>query len=274
MKASPNAPESSTTLENYEVYALHYASKEDRQRHENFIATDFHDQPMRLDYYIWVIRNQQRTIVVDTGFKQVQAEARKRTLYRTPRRALEGLGIDSNAVEDVIVTHLHYDHAGSLEDFDAAIFHLQDAEMAFATGRHMASGVFSEAYNVDDVCAMVRKVYGGRVQFHAGDAEIAPGVSLHHIGGHTLGLQSVRVKTQRGWVVLASDAAHFYENLEKTSPFPLVVDVGQMVAGYETLQGLATSHQHIIPGHDPLVREKYPAVGPEFIYRLDCPPRA
>lgn len=263
-------------MEEYEVYALHYGSKEDRKRHENFIATDLHDQAMRLDYFVWVIRNQERTIVVDTGFKEAEAKARKRTLYRTPKLALEALNIDSTSVKDVIVTHLHYDHAGSLEDFGAATFHLQDAEMAFATGRHMGQPVFSEAYSVDDVCTMVRKVYGGRVKFHAGEGDIAPGISVHHIGGHTLGLQSVRVNTKRGWVVLASDAAHFYENMEQTSPFPLVVDVAQMVAGYDTLRSLASSADHIIPGHDPLVRQKYPATdaSEEFVHRLDIAPIA
>jgi len=258
-------------MEQYEVYALHYGSKEDRQRHENFIATDLHEQAMRLDYFVWVIRNDQRTIVVDTGFKEAEARARKRTLYRTPRVALQALDIDSTHVEDVIVTHLHYDHAGSLDDFDAATFHLQSTEMAFATGRHMTSPVFSQAYSVEDVCRMIHKVYGGRVVFHSGESEIAPGVTVHHIGGHTLGLQSVRVNTRRGWVVLASDAAHFYENLEEVSPFPLVVDVAQMVAGYDILRGLASSSNHIIPGHDPLVRKKYPAMGPErdFVHRLD-----
>lgn len=261
-------------MEKYEVYALHYGSKEDRQRHENFISTDLHEQAMRLDYFIWVIRNESRIIVVDTGFKEAEAKARARTLYRTPKKALEALEIDSEKVEDVIVTHLHYDHAGSLDDFGTAVFHLQDAEMAFATGRHMAHPVFSEAYSVEDVCTMVRKVYGGRVQFHAGEDEIAPGVSVHHIGGHTLGLQSVRVNTQRGFVVLASDAAHFYENMEQTAPFPLVVDVAQMVSGYDTLRTLASSDDHIIPGHDPLVRDRYPADNSlaDFVHRLDVSP--
>lgn len=256
------------------MFALHYATKEDRQRHENFIATDLHDQSMQLDYYIWVIRNENRTLVVDTGFGEIEANARKRTLLRTPKSALASLSINSNAVEDVIVTHLHYDHAGSLDDFERATFHLQDAEMAFATGRHMGAPVFAEAYSVEDVCSMVRKVYKGRVEFHAGDAEIAPGISVHHIGGHTLGLQSVRVNTQRGWVVLASDAAHFYENIEHVSPFPLVVDVAQMVSGYKTLRRLADSDAHIVPGHDPLVREKYTSLGTgqDFIYSLHTAP--
>ncbi len=106
---------------------------------------------------------------------------------------------------------------------------------------------------------MVRKAYAGRVSFHDGDAELFPGVSLHLIGGHTMGLQAVRVATRGGPLVLASDASHFYANMEQVRPFPIVWSVADMVAGYERLRGLAASPQHIIPGHDPLVMQRYPA---------------
>jgi hypothetical protein len=123
----------------------------------------------------------------------------------------------------------------------------------------MGEAVFRGAYEVEDVVGMVRSVYGGRVRFHDGDAEIAPGVSLHLIGGHTMGLQAVRVATRRGYVVLASDASHFYANMEQARPFPIVYSVGDMVQGYRRLLALADSPGHIIPGHDPLVLERYPA---------------
>ena len=132
--------------------------------------------------------------------------------------------------------------------------------MKYATGRHMAHETFRGAYEVEDVVGMVRRVYAGRLRFHEGDAEILPGISLHLIGGHTMGLQAVRVATRRGWLVLASDASHFYANMEQTRPFPIVFSVADMVAGYERLRSLAASPAHVIPGHDPLVMERYPAV--------------
>jgi hypothetical protein len=75
--------------------------------------------------------------------------------------------------------------------------------------------------------------------------------------------------------VLASDATHFYANMRQTRPFPIVFDVGEMVAGYETLNRLASSPDHIIPGHDPLVLEYYPAAKPGLegiVARLDVAP--
>jgi len=91
-----------------------------------------------------------------------------------------------------------------------------------------------------------------------------------------MGLQVARVWTKRGWVVLASDASHFYANMEQGRPFPIVYNMGEMLEGFKTLNMLASSPKHIIPGHDPLVMERYPAVGPDLkgiAVKLDEEPR-
>ncbi|MNT26936.1 N-acyl homoserine lactonase [compost metagenome] len=111
---------------------------------------------------------------------------------------------------------------------------------------------------MEDVVTLVRRVYDGRVAFHDGDGELLPGIELLHIGGHTKGLQAVRVHTERGWVVLASDASHYYENMGQGRPFPIVYNTAQMLSGYTKLYGAAQSEQHVVPGHDPAVLERYP----------------
>jgi len=242
----------------YEVYAIKYAHHE-RRASENFIGGDPHDGPMPLDYFVWLVRGEGRELVVDTGFSKAVALRRQRHHIRCPTEGLGRLNVDATEVKDVVITHLHYDHVGNFDLFPAATFHLQDREMQYATGRHMAQPVFGGAFDVEDVVGMVRNTFAGRVRFHDGDAEIAPGLSLHYVGGHTMGLQVVRVATRRGYVVLASDASHFYANMEQVRPFPIVFNVAQMVEGYARLRALADSPAHIIPGHDPLVLERYPA---------------
>ena len=262
--------------ETYEVFAIRYGRHEGRTRGENFIVTDLHESPMPLDYYVWALVNGKRAIVVDTGFDFDEAKRRNRKIVRLPREGLAMIGVDAAKVADVVVTHLHYDHAGTLDDFPQATFHLQDLEMAYATGRHMAHTPFGYAYSPDHVARMIAAVFKGRVAFHDGAGEVAPGVTVHHVGGHTMGMQCVRVLTKRGWVVLASDASHFYENMEATSPFPIVYSVADMVEGYAKMRALATSPAHIIPGHDPLVMDRYPAPKPdvgEVVVRLDVAPR-
>lgn len=243
----------------YEIYAIRYAAT-DRQRSANFIGGDDHDGPMPLDYYVWLIKSPERTILVDTGFNAATAKARSRNLLRCPIEALGVLGVDPDTIADVVVTHLHYDHAGNLDKLPNARFHIQDAEVEYATGRCMGHLPMRHAYSVDDVVELVRKVYADRVVFHAGDALIAPGVELFHIGGHTKGMQSLRVNTTRGRVVLASDASHFYEHHEAGRPFTIVYHLADMLEGHRRLKALAASPQHIVPGHDPLVLARYPNV--------------
>jgi glyoxylase-like metal-dependent hydrolase (beta-lactamase superfamily II) len=268
-------PEGPAELPDYEVIALKYATREGR-RSANFIGGDPHDGPMPLDYYIWVVRDRTRLVLVDTGFNQDMALKRHRTLLRTPVEALALLNIKPEDVREIVITHMHNDHVGTFDAYPNARFHLQDAEMAFATGRHMCGTVHSRGYEADHVAGMIRLVYRNRVLFHNGDAGIAPGISVHRIGGHTDGMQAVRVHTARGWVVLASDASHFYEHFETDRCFPLVFHIGAVLEGYGRLQELAESREHVIPGHDPAVMGRYPPLNEALTgiaARLDLMPK-
>ena len=263
-------------LPEYAVYAIRYATREAR-RHEHFIGGDPHDAPMAMDYFTWVVVGAQRAYVVDTGFTAEVAAQRKRTHLRCPAESLSLLGIKAETVTDVILTHLHYDHVGNFHKFPAARFHLQDREMNYATGRHMGYPIFGHSFEAEDVVGMVRLNFKGRVEFHDGDAELAPGLSLHFTGGHTAGLQVVRVHTKRGWVVLASDASHYYEHLRTNRLFTTAFHLGDMVQTYRKVERLAASPDHIIPGHDPLVMKLYPAPTPSMqgiVVRLDVMPKA
>jgi glyoxylase-like metal-dependent hydrolase (beta-lactamase superfamily II) len=257
----------------YAIYAVRYGHH-DRPAHENFIGGDPHDGPMPLAYYVWAIVGERRSFIVDTGFDAESGGSRGRTLLRPVGDGLRAIGVDPDRVEDVIITHMHYDHAGNRDLFPRARWHIQDAEMANCTGRCMCHGFLRRSFDVNDVTAMVRRVFDGRVQFHDGDDELAPGVTVHLLGGHSKGLQVVRVRTRRGWVVIGSDAAHFYAHLEQERPFPTIYNVGDMLEGLRTLRRLASSPQHIVPGHDPLVLARYPAARPglDGVARLDADP--
>ena len=260
-------------LPTYEIYCLKYAERPGR-RPAHFVGGDPHDTPMPMDYYVWLVRNSERMLLVDTGFDADMA-INGRVLLRKPVEALTLIGVKGEDIREAVITHLHNDHVGTFYDFPNACFHLQDKEMNFVTGRCMKHEIFRRPYIIDHVAGMIRLVYQNRVMFHNGDEDIAPGISVHHIGGHTMGLQSVRVHTKRGWVMLASDASHYYEHFENHRCFPLVYHLGEMIDGFAKLKCLADSHKHVVPGHDPLVLQRYPAVSSELkgiAVRLDLEP--
>jgi len=259
----------------WEVYAVKYADRDDRLRMDSFIGDPDHSQPHPMDYFVWVLKSGDQVIMVDTGFDAEEARRRGRRDARVPAQAIEALGLSADRISDIIITHLHYDHAGSLGDFPQARLHLQPAEMAYATGPCMCEDALRKPFTGEHICNAVMALYSGRVRFAAEDDQVAEGVTVHRVGGHSRGLQVVRVKTAAGWMCLASDATHYYENFLCRKPFPIVVDVEAMLAGFDRIQALASRTGLVIPGHDPLVTSLFPAFGTSgFVWRLDAGPQA
>lgn len=258
----------------YEVFALKYGAR-DARRAEHFVGGDRHDAPMSMDYFVWAVVGRNRTWIVDTGFTKDDGERRGRHYLRSVTDGLAALGINAKAVTDVALTHLHYDHVGGFGEFPAARLHLQDAEMAYATGRHMTRAALRHGFTPEQVAALVLEVHGGRVSFHDGDDEVASGLSLHLLPGHTLGMQGLRINTRIGHIMLASDAAHYYENFERARPFTAVHDIGAMLDSHDRLRRLADDERFVVPGHDPLVFNRYPPASESLVgiaVRLDAEP--
>lgn len=244
----------------FHLYALKYAELNGRRRSGIFLNADPHEGDIDMAYFIWVaVGEDGKAIVIDTGFTPETAVKRGRVFLEHPRELFARIGVDPETVEDVIVTHLHYDHAGNFSLFPRARFHLQDAEMAFATGRDMGHAAIRAPFEVEDVVEMVRAVYGERVVFHDGDANLMPGMALFKVGGHSRGLQFVQVATPRGPVTIASDAAHYYESFEQDRLFGIVDSVGAMASGFQRLREIGGDATRIVPGHDPEVLLRYPA---------------
>lgn len=248
----------------HEVYAIKYATV-NRVRQSNFLdpVEGDPDAPMALDFFIWLVRGNGASLLVDTGFSRVSALARNRAFLQEPVQALLSLGVSADAISDVAITHLHYDHAGNVNQFPGATVWLQEREIAYATGKCMCDRKQSHFFALDDVSVLLKRIYDGEVRLIDGMHPFAPGIEFHRVGGHTDGLQIVRVRTARGWVVLASDAAHYYENLRRQNPFPAIFSKSDMMEGYARIRQLADGEDNIIPGHDPEVCVKFE--------RLDLP---
>ena len=163
----------------YEVFAIRVGANAQRTARENFLydaCCGDPNAPMPLDYYFWVIRNEHQVIVVDTCFQPATADRRNRQMYRLPEDSLRQLDIDPAQVEHLILTHLHWDHAGNLGLFPKATVHLQEAELRFCTGPKMAHHTVNKTYEVEDVMSALPPLFEGRMRLHNGTVEVLLGV--------------------------------------------------------------------------------------------------
>lgn len=260
----------------YSLYAIKYAHAPARRSAANFLMThDVHDIPMPMDFFVWVAVHGERVILIDSGADKETCERRGYEFLRSPADALGLIGIQPEHVTDLVVTHMHWDHMGNLDCFPNAEILIHKNEIAHATGCQMCHPLLRRPYDVDQVCDVIRALYAGRVRFNEGDIKIAPGVSAHLVGGHTPGLQVVKISTARGNVVLASDAMHYYDNAIDGNPFPVVVNVTDYLNAFKRIGELADSAQHVVAGHDPIVTSSFPSYSAEtegIVLRLDVEP--
>ena len=261
----------------YELFALRYGIGRARATSANFMPVPGFEPPatdQSLACYTWVARSAERVVLVDTGCDEATANARGITFERLPQDSLRQLGIAPEEVTDVVLTHLHWDHAGTLDRLPAARVHLHPAEIAHATGPAMGHAFLRRPYAVDQLRTVIGLVHDERVEFTDATTEVAPGLTVHHVGGHTPGTQVVRVPTRRGPVVLAGDARHYDANAHTGVPFPVLVDVVDYCHANRTVDRLGPSPEHVVAGHEPSITRRYPRVDPddELVVRLDVAP--
>lgn len=249
----------------HEVLAIRYATLQSRKRdlffrYETYGEADG-EEIVEMAYYFWVLRSAQSTIVVDTGYAPAVGARRGRTLRCDPLDAVRAIGIDPQAVETVLVTHFHYDHVGNLGAYPNATLVVPRRELDFWTGPLAAREQFGAHVEADEIAAIAAADRAGRVRTTDGTEEVAPGVTAISVGGHSPGQQLIRVAAAGGEVVLASDAVHFYEELELDRPFGVIADLGEMYAAYDLLKEYAAAGATVVPGHDPEVLARFPVAG-------------
>ena len=244
----------------FAVYAIRFAHRDASVRGEHFYRGDPRpNEPYPISYFVWAAVSPEATVVVDAGFTPETAKRRgNRDYLQSPMETLRQLGVDARSVPHLVVTHLHYDHVGHARDFAAAQLLVQRSEWELWTGPLATRGDYGHLHEPDDVTYLRAQIAPGRLRLIDGDVTVVPGVTLHHLGGHTPGLQVVRIATAAGHVVLASDASHFYENIATDRPYSIVDHLPSMYRAFDRMRELADTEDLIVPGHDPRVLERFP----------------
>lgn len=258
------APASDST---YEVLAIRYGT---RQTRASEVFLNFHtygepDRALTMDYFFWIARNAARTVIIDTGFSEAGGAARGRTQLVSTAESLRRAEVDPARVGQVVVTHAHYDHIGGLPALPAAEVIMSRAEFGFWTSPMAGRQQFAHSVEPSEIAHLAKLQKAGRLTLVSGTVPVAPGIQFVEVGGHTPGQAVVLVATAAGRVVLAADAVHYYEELERDRPFCVVADVPAMYTAFDLIREMeADSDTRVAAGHDPLVRERFTPPGQEL----------
>lgn len=247
------------TKPEYEIYAIHYATIPDFRVAQLVKGAD----PARkqdIAMMVWLVRGSGRNILVDSGFHQEKFfKDWKITDFVKPSDALQPLGLKPEDVTDVIVTHMHWDHADGIDLFPKARIWVQKEEYTYYTGEAWQHKGTHSGIDQDDVLTLVKLNLEGRVGLVNVDAqEIAPGITCYTGGKHTYQSQYVGVSSREGIVIVASDNMYLYENLDKHVPIAASLDLESNLRAQDRMRQLASNPRLIIPGHDPLVFTRFP----------------
>jgi len=247
----------------YEIYALRYATIPDFAVNQ-LVAGAEPGRKLDIAMMVWLVRGGGRNILVDAGFYHDQFFKQWHvTDFVKPSEALSRVGVKPEDITDVIISHMHWDHADGMDLFPKAKIWLQKEELEYYAGQAWQSRRTHGGIDPDDVIAAVKLNMQGRVGLVPGDAqEILPGITVYLGGKHTYASQFVGVNTVAGTVVLASDNMYLYENLDKHVPIAATLDADSNLRAQDRMKQLAAKPELIIPGHDPAVMTRFPNPSP------------
>jgi glyoxylase-like metal-dependent hydrolase (beta-lactamase superfamily II) len=252
----------------YEVHAVKFATISSF-RVSSLVAGADRARTMDIAMMVWVIRGGGRTVLVDAGFhRQKFITQWKPAGYVRPSEALHlALGIAPADVTDIVVTHVHWDHADGVDLFPSARVWIQRAEYEHHVGEQ--GTVANRAIDPDVARALFGLRQSGRLELIDGDdREILPGIRVYTGGRHTFASQFVGVATRSGPIVLASDNAYLYENLEQKRAIAQTLDAAANLSAQARMISLAGSIARVVPGHDPAVFDRFAVVMPGVV-RID-----
>ncbi len=203
-----------------------------------------------------------RLTLVDVGFKSgVSMTGRKFDDFETPDVVLRKVGVLPEEIGAVVLTHMHFDHAGNFDAFPNARIFVQRREYEMWQGviasiPDLSVGKQSWMLSSLDVDVFRRfegAIRDGRVTFLDGDGEVAPGLCCRLAEDtHTFGSQWVEVATESGPYVLAGDCVYWYSNIERMwPPGYLQGNAWNMMRAFERLRRVVDDRlERIVPGHD------------------------
>lgn len=249
-------------VSHYEIYALKFSGPFSSSGAFVMWMKDWETVCER-NYYFWCLKSPDRTILVDAGVSPQLARDRTLPDYVSPARILEGIDVDANEINHVILTHLHWDHVDGVTLFPHAKMYVQRAERDFWLHDKMAlRAPFTFFLNEQTRNILKDCDHEGRMSLVEGDRHILPGIECVLAPGHSIALQAVAVNTEKGIAILGSDCAHLFRNYEEEWPSALIIDMVAWVNSVNNLKSRVSRPELLFPGHDPLMTSKFHEIAP------------
>lgn len=198
--------------ENWEVFVIEFARKRNKPW-VDLISGMYPDGTVDLTFSFVFARAGDRRVLVDTGFMQTDfSEQFDIPDWTSPVKMLSKLGVAAESITDVVLTHAHYDHMGSIREFPAAHIYIQKAELLSwheAMALPPQFGHLTRIIDPDNLRAAFDASVEHRLTLVEGDVDdLLPGLHLRLGSGHTIGQQYVILETARGRLVIAGDCVY------------------------------------------------------------------
>lgn len=245
--------------ERYQVYGVSYGRS--ARTESKVLANGSRSKRVGFEWLLWVVQGRDRTVLVDTGFES-RAHAKEWGIgnYVSPSERLRQLGISPPEVDDVVLTHAHWDHLGGVGLYRHARIWIQEKEYEHLKATVRPDRPEAKGLRLNDRHALALAEKEGRLRLLDGEYEIAPGITVTPAGGHTPGSQYVTASTLVGPVIVAGDVCYLYENSQKHIPVAGAYDDEEALAAIRAMHSRAASPFFILPGHDPRVMKWFPSV--------------
>ncbi|QPC95543.1 N-acyl homoserine lactonase family protein [Mesorhizobium sp. INR15] len=202
--------------ENWEIYVIEFARSKN-QPWVDLVNGMYDDGPTDLPFSFILARRGNRNVLVDTGFMKDETGPNFSDKFGipwwiSPVRMLGELGLAPDDITDIIISHAHFDHMGSIDQFPKARLYLQKQELLSwheAMALPPQYGFLTAIIDPDDLRAAFDASVEHRLTLVDGDRDdLLPGIHVRLGQGHTMGQQFVIVETSRGRIVLSGDCVY------------------------------------------------------------------
>jgi glyoxylase-like metal-dependent hydrolase (beta-lactamase superfamily II) len=263
---------------NWDVYVIEFARSKD-QPMDGLISGAHADGVVDLPFAFVMARRENRVALIDTGFMREGGGEDMAVKFGipywiSPVRMLAELGVQPDDVTDIVISHAHFDHMGSIGKFPKARIWIQKRELLSwheAMALPPQFGFITAIINPDDLRNAFDASVEHRLTLLDGDKDnLVPGIHARFGEGHTMGQQFVVIETARGRLVISGDCVYDVRNIKGYNNdgvyVPLANGVGSIWEQLKTMDRINTEIggdiQRLVILHDirrwsglPLVRE-------------------